>query len=176
MDGILTWTQTYLSGGTAFAPTTQPTLAQVEQMIDERVAEVTVLLTQNGYAVAQPVATVGTAVATVLSRSVIMGALIDIEMTKQNRTLGRDETARWQLCERRFTDLTKLFEGPALEQMGATRDRDASAGLKATGASWDEQEAIDADEDRKGATFPRGFLDPNARKPSIVEITDPANQ
>ena len=124
---------------------------------------------------AQPVATVGTAVATVLSRAVIMGAMIDIEMTKQNRTLGREETARWQLFERRFTDLIKVFEGATLEQMGATRERDASAGLAATGTSWDEQEAIEEDEDRKGATMPRGFLDPNARKPSVVEITDPAN-
>lgn len=174
MDGILAWTQTYLAGGSAFSTTTQPTLTQVEQMIDMRTEEVAAKLVQWGYAAAQAVADVGSDVTGLLSRAIIMGVMVDIEMTKANRTQGREESARWQLFERRYNDVLKIIEGPQLEHMGATRTRDLSAGLVATGASWDEQTAVTDDEDRKGALFPRGYLDPLGRK-APEEATDPAN-
>ncbi len=175
MDGVLAFCQPYLSGGTAFVSTTQPTLTQVEQFIDHRVSEVAAALAGFGYATAQPVGTVGTDVARVLSQAVIFGALIDIEATKITTTVDNEESPRWQLFKARHKHALGVVGGPGLQLMGATRERNLSDTLVVTGRTWSEQDAIANDSDEKGALFPRGFIDQLARQTSTVEITDPAN-
>lgn len=175
MNQIVARTKTYLKGGTAFSATTSPDLTEVEAMIDDRTFLIVGILTKAGYAEAQPVATVGTSVTTMLSRAIVQGTLLDIEQTKPNQSQGRGESARWMLYERMWTEMIELFRGATLQQMGATKDRDASNGLVFTGNSWDDQEDVAEDEDQKGSLFPRGFLDPQARRESLVEISDPTN-
>ena len=169
MTGILAWTQTYLKGGDAFTPTTQPTLAQVEQMCDMRTEQVGAIIVQNGYNATQT----DSNVLALLTRAIIMGVVMDIEMTKQNQTQNRGESQRWQLFEKRWNELIALFATNALELLGATRDRYASSGLALTGTTWSEQDDIDSDEDAKGAVFPRGYLDTEARRSRYVEISEP---
>ena len=171
MNGILTHTQPYLKGGSAFTDSgtvTSPTLAQVNEMIDRRVADVALLLAKAGYSTTQTVADV----LRVLTSAVVYGVLMEIELGKANPVRGMGETARWQLYERRWNEAVETISGVGLELLGATRNRYASNGLEFTGATWSEQDEIATDVDQKGAVFPRGFLDPLARTNSPVPNTE----
>lgn len=171
MNGILAWVQTYLSGGSAFTETTQPTVAQVEQMIDTRVEEVAAALVAAGYSSTQPVLTVGTGVTRLLSRAVILGVLIDIELTKQTRTVARGENTRWQAYQDRYDAIMAIITGSTLALMGATRVREASDGLEVTGQSYDEQNTLVEDTDVKGPLFPRGTWDQYQDRYTLVSDT-----
>lgn len=164
MNRILQYSQHRLRGDTAFGTATHPTLVQVEDVIDGRVAELTYKLAEAGYATAQPVATVGTLVATYLSRAVVMGAMADIELSWPTTAQGPNQSnPRYQFYRDQWDSVAKTIGGAALEHMGATRDRAASEALHHLGASWDEQEEVDRDTDLKGAVFPRGFVEGDYR-------------
>lgn len=163
LNRIVSWSQHTFRGGTAFGTATQPTLTQVEDFIDGRVYGAAALLARSGYATAQPVAEVGTAVATLLSMGVAYGALIDIALTQGTTGGSDDENPRFTFFKERWNEFKKQFQGSDLEYLGATKERSASAGLKFTASSWDDQEEIIDDLDRKNPLFPRGFLEADRR-------------
>ncbi len=163
LDRIVSWSQFRFRGGTQFGTASQPTLLQVEDFIDGRVFGAAALLARAGYGTAQPVATVGTAVATLLSMGVAYGALIDIELTQPTAGASDSENSRFTFFKDRWDEFRKQFQGSDLEYLGATRDRNASSGLKFTASSWDDQESIIDDLDRKNPLFPRGFLEAERR-------------
>lgn len=165
MDRVVSFSRHMLKGGTAFTTATTPQLADVEGFIDAAVADVQMCLVAAGYSTAQPVGTVGTPAATWLSNGVVWGALVDTEASRP--TIGNtapEGNERFRLFQKRYEAFKEALKGATLEQMGGTRDRNLSDGMKWTGSSWDEQDGILEDTDRKDPLFPRGFLDPDSRE------------
>ena len=165
LDRTTSFSRHMLRGDIGFGSATSPTMEEVELFLDARVGEVVVCLAQAGYSTTQPVATIGTPAARWLSNGVVWGAMVDIELSRPTTGVGAAEpNARFVHFDSQWKAFKEALAGATLEQLGGTRDRYASDGLKFVGGSWDEQEEIHDDEDRKNALFPRGYLDPEDRR------------
>lgn len=172
MGQVLTWCQQMLKGGTAFGTATQPTLTQVEQLINGRVADVSTALARSGYATAQPVATSGTRVCTVISQAIAFGVVADIELTKPTAGGNLKENTRYVAFSKRWEDFLAGVNGAALQYMGAVRERDASNGMKVTGTSYAEREADARNPDLVQSLFPRGWMDNDLQRDHLPQTDD----
>lgn len=175
MARLLLFAQPFLKGQSELSEATFPTLLQAEALLDEYTAEVASALVRSGYSATQAVATVGTNVSRLLSAAIVYGAVRDLALSRPIGLSPEGRNPQAETYAARYNAAMKVISGIELERLGATRSINASDTLKTTGRTWTEEDDIAKDADEKGAMFPRGYRAPGARRTSLVEITDPAN-
>lgn len=143
----------HLTSGGSFTDTTPVKLVDVELFIDDGYIFLVGELAKNGYATTVTVDNVKK----VLQLIQAVDAAVSVELAMPANDDG-EENGRWKgLVARRDKLIKDYLQTDALEQLGATRARNKSAYLDATGRSVDRKNTVYDDTDIVPGRFPRGF-------------------
>lgn len=153
-----------IATSSGFSATTTPTETEVGYFLDDAYYEIAARLEDAGYSLTQ---TDDQVQGVLQALQAILASIAVI----QTQPVEDEDSLRGQLerLEGRRDALFELISGDALLHLGATRDRDLSAYVTATGVSVDRKTSVEDDTDLVGARFKRGWGQNPATSPQVAE-------
>ena len=142
----------HLTTGGSFKDTSPIPLADVERFIDDAYYWLLGTLVEAGYSTTVTAANVKA----VLEQIQSLDAAAQIEFSMPG-TDGEENDRFKGLVARRDRLVGSMIRTDALQQLGATRERERSKYLDLTGRSRDRKRDVYTDSDVPQARFPRGF-------------------
>lgn len=143
----------HLTNGGKFTDSTPARVSDVEMFIDDAYYWLLGELAKNGYAIA----VTDTEAIAVLQQIQALDAATQVESGQPASDSGEPNDRYKGLVARRDRLVNDYLRTDALEQLGATRARDKSLNLDATGRSISRKNAVYTNSDVPQPRFPRGF-------------------
>ncbi|KKN51413.1 hypothetical protein LCGC14_0623100 [marine sediment metagenome] len=145
----------HLTASGTFGANSTPSLARVEQWIDQTYFDIQMRLAQEGYSTTVP--STSTAALGFLERLNVFGAVVQVELAHPITGLRGEPNDRYKQYAAMYKEGISVLATDALSVMGVERETQLSAYLEVGGISRSGKDRTYTDTDAVQSRFRRGF-------------------